>query len=208
MCEPVSATTTAVLASNGGALAATGAASSISLASVASYASLAATALGTVTQIMGQGQQAAAQQASLNYQAAVNRNNQIIAQRNAEDARARGAVAEEQKRRQTALLIGRQRAVLAGNGIDVNDGSAVDITSDTAATGELDALTTRTNAEREALGYEAQGSNFGSQAALQGFQADNTSATLGQAGTLLSGIGSVADKWYRFKSPSASGGLA
>jgi len=168
--------------------------------------SIAATVASTGISIMAQGQQADAQKASLNYQAAVNRNNEIYAQRRAEDARQRGEQAAFQNDLKTRQLQGRQKAVLASNGIDVNSGSAVDITSDTAAIGAMDTLTIRANAEREALGYEQEGSNFGAAAGLQSFQASNTSATLGQAGTILGGLGSVSDKWYRFKSGDLGSG--
>ena len=167
--------------------------------------SIASTVASTGMQIIGQGQQAKAQQASYNYQAAVARNNQIIAERQAADARARGAEAERQQRIKTQQLIGRQRAVLAGNGVVVDQGSALDITTDTAGIGEQDALTVRANAEREALGFEAQGMNFGAQAGLNAFSAANSSATMGQIGTALGGLGTVADKWYRFKGPSTGG---
>jgi len=163
--------------------------------------SIASTVASTGLQIVGQGQQAKAQQASHEYQAAVARNNQIIAQRQADDARARGAEAERQQRIKTQQLIGRQRAVLAANGVVVDQGSALDITTDTTGIGEQDALTVRANAEREALGFEAQGMNFGAQAGLNSFSAANSSATLGQVGTALGGLGTVADKWYRFQGP-------
>lgn len=162
-------------------------------------ASIAATVGSTGIQIMGQSQAAAASKASYEYQAAVQRNNQIIAQRQADDARARGAVEADKRRAQAQQLIGRQRAALAGNGVEVDTGSALDITSDTAAAGELDALTVRANAEREALGYETNASNFGAQAGLSDFQASNSDATLANIGTLLGGAGSVADKWYKYE---------
>lgn len=163
--------------------------------------SIASTVASTGISIIGQGQQAAASRASYEYQAAVARNNQIIAERQAADSRARGAEAERQQRIKTQQLIGRQRAVLAGNGVVVDEGSALDITTDTAGIGEQDALTVRANAEREALGYETQGMNFGAQAGLNSMSAANSSATLGQIGTALGGAASVADKWYKFYPP-------
>jgi hypothetical protein len=165
--------------------------------------SIASSVLGAGVSIIGQGQQAAAQRASLEYQAAVSRNNQILAERQAADATERGRIAERNQRVKAQQLAGRQRAVLAGNGVVVDEGSALDITSDTAAMGEQDALTIRANAEREALGFRTQGMNFGAQAGLQSMQAANTSATMGQIGTAFGAIGSVADRWYRYKNPTS-----
>lgn len=165
--------------------------------------SIASSVIGTGVSIIGQGQQAAAQRASLEYQAAVSRNNQILAERQASDAEARGRIAERNQRIKTQQLQGRQRAVLASNGVVVDEGSALDITSDTAAIGEQDALTIRSNAEREALGFRTQGMNFGATAGLQSMQAANTSATMGQVGTLFQGVGAVADRWYRYRNPTS-----
>ncbi len=173
----------------------------VTISAISTVATIASTGL----QIMGQSQAAGAQRASLEYQSAVQRNNQIIAQRQADDARARGEVEANKKRQQAQQLIGRQRTVLAGNGVEVDTGSALDITSDTAAAGELDALTIRANAEREALGFETNAMNFGSQSQLSSFQASQQDASLANAGTLLGGVGSIADKWYKFGGPSTKG---
>lgn len=53
-------------------------------------------------------------------------------------------------------LIGSQRAGLAAQGIDVNSGSAADVQADTAGSAEVDALTIKNNAWREAFGYKVQ----------------------------------------------------
>ena len=116
--------------------------------------------LGSVVGAIGQMQQAKAQAAQARYQAAVDRNNNIIAQRFAKDARSRGAAAEAQKRMQTTAVIGRQRAVMGARNLALDSGSPLDILGDTAALGEIDALTTRSNYERDAIGFEAQGCNL------------------------------------------------
>ncbi len=173
---------------------------------------IASTIASTVTSFVGAQQQASAAKAQSEYNAAVARNNAIYAERAAKEAEERGRVKEMQVRQQTANLRGRQRAVLAANGVDVNTGSALDIQSDTAALGELDALTARSNAEREALGYRQQGQNFGGEAAL--YDARARAAASGGlwsgATTLLGGAGTVADKWYKFRNagvPSFQGGI-
>ena len=168
--------------------------------------------LSTAFSVVGQMQQGKAAAAQAEYQAAVGRNNEILARRAADDARLRGDEAARRKAVETKQLAGRQRAVLAANGVLVDQGSALDITSDTAEIGKLDELTIRSNAEREALGFEAQGMNFNASANLNQMRADNasSSATAGAFGTILSGAGSVASKWYQYKkegwgSPSSSG---
>jgi hypothetical protein len=82
--------------------------------------------------------------------------NAAIADLQADDAIARG-VQEEQRYRQVVRgAIGTQRAGFAAGNINVNTGSAVDVQADAAMLGELDALTIKTNAAREAWGYNVQ----------------------------------------------------
>lgn len=164
-------------------------------------ASLALSAAGTGVNVLGQAQAGKAAQAQANYQAAVARNNQIIAERQAADALQRGEIAEKQHRLRVGQLAGRQRVALAANGVVVDQGSALDILGDTRELGELDALTIRSNAEREAYGYRVQGANFAADAGLldaRGASA-RSAASLAGMSSLLSGAGSVADKWYGFK---------
>ncbi|WP_445505061.1 virion core protein, T7 gp14 family [Microvirga sp. G4-2] len=167
----------------------------VSLGMMASVASAAVGAVGAI-------QQGNATAAANKYQAAVNENNAILAQRNADDARKRGEVAEEEHRRKVAQLQGRQSAVMAANGLDLTSGSPLDILADTAQMGELDALTIRNNAEREAKGHQAQGMNFRAEAELNRASAKSakTAGMIGAVGSVVSGIGGVADKWYRMGS--------
>ncbi len=156
-------------------------------------ASLAVSIFGTLQQ----GQAAAGQ---ARFQAQVARNNQIIAQRRADDARTRGRISAGEQDLATRQLISRQRVILAGTGQEVDTGSALDITSDTAALGKLDSLRILNNAEREAAGFAGQASNFGNEATL--FDATGRNAIIKSGtqafGTLLTGAGSVNQKWSRF----------
>jgi hypothetical protein len=160
-------------------------------------ATVASTAMGAV----GSMQQGAAAKGQAAYQAQVMRNNQILAERAAADAEARGKVQERRQAQATKQLIGKQRAIMAGNNVVVDTGSALDITSDTAALGKLEELYIRNNAEREASGFRAQGMNFSANANLADARgkAAGSSALWSAGGTLLGGIGSVAEKWYTFK---------
>jgi hypothetical protein len=149
----------------------------------------------------GQIQAGRAAKAQAEYQAKVAENNSVIAQRKADDAIKRGEIDEQQQRVKTAQLIGAQRASSAARGVVVDEGSALDITQDTAAIGELDALTIRNNATREALGFEYESQSFTNEAQLRqmaGRQAQ-TSSYYGAAGTLLSSGSTVADRWYKLR---------
>lgn len=160
----------------------------------ATVASAALTGVGMV-------QQANQTAAQARYQSAVAKNNAAIAEMYAKDAEARGRVEELNVRNATKRLKGRQRAVMAANGVLLDGGTPADILADTAALGEVDALTVRNNAAREALGYRTQGMNFQAEARLQRLRASNASGTIPFAvgGAVLDGISSVASKWYSFK---------
>lgn len=156
--------------------------------------------LSTVVGVMGQMQAANAAAAQAEYQARIQKNNAIIAGRMAEDSRKRGAEAEAQQRMKTSALIGRQRAVFGARNLDMGSGSPLDILGDTAMLGELDALTTRNNYEREAIGFEAQSSNFTAQANLSKMESDNLkqSGLFNAFATALGGVQTISQNWGTF----------
>lgn len=80
------------------------------------------------------------------------------------DAVQRGKATEDRFRVQIRGLIGSQRARLAAQGVDVSDGSPLELQMDAARQGEFDALTIRTDAAREAWGYQVQAEGFRLQA--------------------------------------------
>ena len=164
-------------------------------------ASLAASAASTAVGVVGAVQAGKAAKNEADYRAGVARNNQILAMRAADEARKKGDLEANMKRQESLQLQGRQRALLAGAGVQVDIGSAGALVQDTAAVGELDALTIRSNAEREALGFEAQGSNFEASARLSELSGKNaqTSSYFQAGSSLLSGFGSVSGKWATFK---------
>lgn len=166
---------------------------------------IAGTLLSAAAAGASQFQQAQATRAQAQYRERVAQNNQILAERAAEDARERGKIEERQRRILTEQQLGQQRAASASRGVDVNVGSALDLQADTAAFGELDALTIRSNAEREALGFETQGADFQSEARIRSLEADsaNKAASLGIATTALTTGGAVASKWFTFREKGA-----
>lgn len=82
--------------------------------------------------------------------------NANVAALQAEDAEDRGHEEEQRFRRGVDGLVGGQRVGFAGGNVLVNEGSARDVQLDAATLGELDALTIRTNAAREAWGYRVE----------------------------------------------------
>lgn len=168
-------------------------------------ASLALTALSTLGGIAGQAQQASSQQAMYGYQATVARNNQIAAERLAQDAEKRGAAAEQERRTRTSSVMGSQVARLAAQGTDLA-GSPADLLGDTAAAGELEALKVRNAAAREAQDWRNKGVQAGADAEVASWrQANAGPSALGIGTSLLAGAGSFADKWYQFDKQGAFG---
>ena len=104
----------------------------------------------------------------------------------AADALARGNVLEGQVRRNVSALIGAQRAAVGSSGIVADIGSAARIQSDAMVFGELDALTVRNNAAREAWGLRQQARGYGFEKALA-----RVGASWGSVATLLGGTASA-----------------
>ena len=163
-------------------------------------ASMMFSAVGAVMSYQSEKAAGRAKQQQYEYQAQVNENNKKVAEWQSQDAIARGDIAEKQHRQKVSQLKGRQMAVLAASGVEIGSGSTLDILGDTAYLGELDALTIRSNAEREAYEYRVDASNMQSQAQINRMSGQNSliaGRTKGMT-SLLSGAGSVADKWYTY----------
>lgn len=161
-------------------------------------------AAGVAAQSVAASQASAAQKSAYEYQAAVSRNNQKIAEWQAQNEIEKGQEAEVEQRRKIAALKGSQRAGLAAKGLDISTGSALNILTDTDYLGELDVLNIRSNAERAAWAARVQGSNEAANATLLSMRAEAENPLLAGAGTFLSGAGSVADRWYTYNKPSAT----
>lgn len=132
-------------------------------------------------------------------QAAVATNNAKLAQQSAQDAISRGIIAEANQRQQTAQVKSTQRARMAANGIDINVGSAAAVQESTDFLGNLDALTIRENASREAAGYIRERNNDIMNAGLLKGRAGAENPLLSATSTLLTGAGQVASNYYKYK---------
>lgn len=167
------------------------------LATLSLVAGIASAGVGAI----GAVQQGQAQKDSADYQAAVDRNNAILSQRQARDALERGQADQQTQMRKNADALGRARASYASRGIEGNFGSPLEVMGDMAQFGALDAKTIGVNSEREAAGYAAQAANSNASATLRQMQGNNaqTAGFIGGANSLLSGATSVAERWYKMK---------
>ena len=157
----------------------------------------------------GQAQEAAgaAQKAASDSEADLSDYNANVAMLQSQDAIERGDLAESSFRGQVRSAIGAQRAGMAANGVEVGYGSAVDVQKDAAYLGELDALTIRTNARREAWGYQVQAEDLNARSAIErktgiyqaaAGSAAATTSNIAAAGTLLGGTASLIGAKYGF----------
>lgn len=168
-------------------------------------ATLVATIAAGATTAYGQYQQGQAQKEQYAYQAAVNRNNAIISERQAEDALQRGQIAEDEHRLKVQQIKGSQRTRFAASGVDLGSAVVSDTLADTAMLGELDALTIRNNAQRESYGYRVQASNYEASAGLNEIAGDNASQAgfIGATSTILGTASTVGSKYADFKAAGA-----
>lgn len=157
----------------------------------------------TALSAMGSIQQGQAAAASANYNAKVADMNAQISDRRARDALERGKVEEQKKRTQAQQVLGQQRAAMAANGVDIGFGSPLDTLVDTATLGEVDALTIRSNAAREAYDFKVQAANGRADANLSRMSAKSasTGGYLNAGATLLTGAGKA---YGQYKSPLAT----
>lgn len=157
----------------------------------------------------GRAQKAAgkAQKVAAESEAQLSEFNASVADVQAQDATQRGDEEANKFRMGVRGMIGSQRAAIAGANIDVGSGSALDVQADAAYLGELDTLKIKTNAAREAWGYNVQGTDLRKRAEIarkegvyleKAGNAAGNAAYVGAAGTLLTGAASLAGDRYGF----------
>lgn len=179
---------------------------------------------GTVINVVGQKKAAnaarragEANQRAAESQAELADYNAAVADLQAKDAIARGAEDESRFRQGVRLLIGSQRSAIAASNVDVGFGSAVDTQADAAMLGELDALTVRTNAAREAWGYNVQAQDLRKRAEIarkEGVMFEETGRAQASAykwqmaSTLVTSGASLLQSRYGFSGGGGRGGLS
>ena len=171
----------------------------ISTATLA-YVAIGASAVGAGVSAYGSIEASQAQAASARYNAEIAQQNAGIADRNATMVGQAGEQQAAVVQQKTRSEVGAIEASQAASNVDVNTGSAVDVRSSAAALGELNALTVRSNAAKEAYGYQTQAVGYENEAKLNYAQgeADVTAGEIGAAGSLIGGIGSSASSWNSF----------
>jgi hypothetical protein len=143
----------------------------------------------TIISGIGQVMAGNAAAAAANYNAQIAGQNALFAEERAKDALERGHLEEERVRREGTLVRKGQEARYGAAGIDVGYGSPMDAIISSATQAELDALTVRENANREAEDFEREAWSYRSGAELSKAEARNarTAGLIGGIGSVLSG---------------------
>jgi len=140
--------------------------------------------------------------------------NAAVADLQAQDAIQRGQEEESRYRQGVRTMLGSQRAGFAASNVSVAYGSAVDVQADTAYLGELDALTIRTNAGREAWGYQVAAVDYRKRAEItrkEGINLEKAGGQqakqqyLGAASSLLGAGGSLLASRYGYGGKTGMG---
>lgn len=172
---------------------------------------LGATALGGSMEGFGSIVEGFGAQQQATFQAAVLKNNALIANEAAEASLRSGAIAVQEKQIEGAQTIGTQRASFAGRGVVVDRDTADILAADVRRITKLDEITIMDNARRQALAYKLQGYNYllEAKSRKQEGKAAFMSGLTGGAGTLLATAFKVHSKWKAFNpetSPLGSSG--
>lgn len=164
---------------------------------MATAMSLAATAASTALGVYSSIQQGKARSEQARYQAEVARQNQELAERQASEERMAGFEEAQAARRKAAQAIGAQRAAAGASGAAVDEGSSLDLLADTAAQGEMDAISAYNRGMDSAYARQIQGWNYGQQAA--GYEAKGEAAEqaayLRAGKSALGGIAELGSTW-------------
>ena len=158
---------------------------------------------GAYLSAQGAKNKAAAQQATLGYEAAVAANNQKIAQYQSGLAIQNGQIMAENQQLKTNQVMGDQRAAMAANGVDLGTGSSADVLATTKFMGERDSLTIQDNAARQAWGYQLQAQNYGNEANTDNAMKNAINPDLAMETSLLGSASSVASSWYQYNKSGA-----
>lgn len=142
------------------------------------------------------------------YKARVAANNAAIAEANAKYAEQKGIAKEGVVREKGAQILGEQRAAFGANNIDAGSGSAVRLQSDTGRIAEVEALSVRDAAAREAYGWRARELAYKTDEELNTWkiEQDKNRALIGFWGVGLGGSGGYSSRWDNWSASSSSGG--
>lgn len=172
-------------------------------------ASIGAGVIGGGIAAYGAYQKGKSEKAAYTYQAQVAQNNKTIADRNASYALARGETEAQIAGMKTRAQIGQTTAVQAASGLDVNSGSALDVRKSESEIGSFNEMVIRSDAAKQAYGYEVEGVNQQAQADVStaaGKQA-STAGDISALSSIVGGASSVSDKWMKYKTAGVDLGV-
>ena len=152
------------------------------------------TSAGIAIAAYGASRKASAEKSAGKSQQAVAEYNAQVSDLQADDALARGMQDETRQRLKARGLAGSTRVAYAAAGIDISDADSTfaDVQANAATLSEIDALTIRTNAAREAWGYRTQATNQRAGGQIAMVAANNRAI-----GALVSGASSIYGATYR-----------
>lgn len=162
--------------------------------------------VGAATSAVGVIQQGEAAKKSADYNAEVAANNAKIADQNAKWAGHAGEQQAAIQQQKTRAAVGAMLADQGASGVDVESESSKNTRASAAELGQLDAMTIRSNAARQAYGYEVDSSNSTAQSQLDKFQGENakSASNINAGSTLLSGLGSAATNYASIAKKSSA----
>ena len=159
---------------------------------------IAMAAMSAVSQGINNVQNAKAQNAQFDYQARVSEANAKVAEQSAEYARAQAVRNATEKRKETAVLMGKQRARMGASGAVAGVGSFLDVFLDTREQGERDAMGLMQQGDLESWRHLNQANQHYQQANMsRASKVDTRNAVIG---SVLSGAASIGSSVF-----SASG---
>lgn len=170
--------------------------------------SLGASALGgatsAVSSIMGGNSQAA----QFQYQSGIAAQNALIAKQNANYATAAGEVSAQQSGMKTRFQLGQTTAQQGAGGLAVGSGSNQRVVDSEREVGTEDQALIRSNAAKQAYGYEVTAAQDTAQSQMytQAASGAKTAGEIGAFGSILGTAGSVSSKWLQASQSGAFGG--
>lgn len=166
------------------------------------------TVLGAATSAAGAYSSGQSQGAMYQYQAGIAAMNSQIAKQNADYAIAAGEVSAQESGMKTRAQIGTTIAQQGAGGLAVGSGSNARVVTSERAIGQEDQALIRSNAAKQAYGFEVQAAQDTAQGQLYSAASTNakTAGDINAVGSFLSGAGSVSSKWLQASQTGALGG--
>ncbi len=161
---------------------------------------------GGIVGAAGAIQEGQAQAGAARYNAQVDLANASQARQNATIAGQAGEAQAGLESLRGKAQMGDIRATQGASGIDINSGSAKDVQMSASNINRLDAMTIRSNAVKEAYGYQTQALGHEAESLLKGYEAKAAikGSKVKAASTFLSGTG---DAMSSYAMTGAGGGV-